>query len=108
MTTTATSFPLSKHTGGGGATPTFSGWLVYLQFTCEVTLPLSPMSFPPTAPFTGFPAPGCWAGATTPAFSGRLVCLQFHEGLPLPPFSAQGALPSLLCVFFIFIVIVYY
>jgi hypothetical protein len=37
MTPTVTSFPLSKHTGGGDATPTFSGQLVYLQFTWEVT-----------------------------------------------------------------------
>jgi hypothetical protein len=43
MTTTATSFPLSKHTGGGGTTYAFSGWLVYLQFMWEVGLPLSPV-----------------------------------------------------------------
>jgi hypothetical protein len=24
--------------------------------------------FPPSATFTSFPAPGCWACATTPAF----------------------------------------
>jgi hypothetical protein len=41
-------------------------------------------SFPPTATFTSFPTPGCWACAATPAFSSRLVYLQFHEGLPLP------------------------
>jgi hypothetical protein len=38
-TTTVTSFPLSKHTGGGGAIPTFSSQLVYLWFTWEVSLP---------------------------------------------------------------------
>jgi hypothetical protein len=63
-------------------------------------------SFPPTTTFTSFPVPGCWACATTPAFSGWLVYLQLHEGLSLPPFSVQGALPSLLCVFFV--VIAYY
>jgi hypothetical protein len=42
-------------------------------------------SFPPTATFTSFPAPGCWTCATAPAFSSLLVYLQFHEGLPLPP-----------------------
>jgi hypothetical protein len=31
-------------------------------------------SFPPTATFTSFPAPGCWACAAAPAFSG-LACL---------------------------------
>jgi hypothetical protein len=33
-------------------------------------------SFPPTATFTSFPAPDCWAIAAAPAFSGRLVYLQ--------------------------------
>jgi hypothetical protein len=37
-TATATSFSLSKHTGGGDTAPAFSGWCVYLQFMCEVTL----------------------------------------------------------------------
>jgi hypothetical protein len=60
-------------------------------------------SFPPTATFTSFPAPCCWAGATTSAFSGWLVYLQFCEGFPLPPFGAQGTLPSLLHVFFVVI-----
>jgi hypothetical protein len=32
---------------------------------------------------------------------GQIVYLQFHEGLPLPRFGAQDALPSLLCVFFV-------
>jgi hypothetical protein len=44
--------------------------------------------------------------ATTPVFSGRLVYLQFCEGFALPPFSTQGAPPSLLHVFFV--VIAYY
>jgi hypothetical protein len=44
-TTTATSFPLSKHTGGGDTAPTFSGLRVYLQFTWEVGLPPSPVEF---------------------------------------------------------------
>jgi hypothetical protein len=58
-------------------------------------------SFPLTTAFTSFPAPGCcWACATAPAFSGWLVYLQFHEGFPLLLFSAQGTLPSLLCVFY--------
>jgi hypothetical protein len=38
---TATSFPLSKHTGGGGTAPAFSGLPVYLQFMWEVGLPPS-------------------------------------------------------------------
>jgi hypothetical protein len=62
-------------------------------------------SFPPTAAFTTFPAPDCWSCASAPTFPSRLVYLQFCEGFPSPLFSAQGAPPSLLCVFF---VIAYY
>jgi hypothetical protein len=63
-------------------------------------------SFPPSATFISFPAPDCWVCAAAPAFSSRLVYLQLHEGFPLPPFfGTQGALPSLLVVFF---VIAYY
>jgi hypothetical protein len=36
---TATSFHLSKHTGGGDTAPAFSGLHVYLLFTWEVGLP---------------------------------------------------------------------
>jgi hypothetical protein len=44
-TTTATSFPLSKHTVGGDTAPAFSGQRVYLQLTWEVGLPPSPVEF---------------------------------------------------------------
>jgi hypothetical protein len=57
-------------------------------------------SFPPTAAFTSFPAPGCWVCATTPAFSGPVCLFTVLWGIPLPCFGAQGAPPSLLCVFF--------
>jgi hypothetical protein len=45
-------------------------------------------SFPPTATFTSFPAPGCRVCAAAPVFSRWLVYLQFHEGFPLPLSSA--------------------
>jgi hypothetical protein len=61
-------------------------------------------SFPPTTTFVSFPAPGCWACAASPAFSSQLVYLQFHEGFPLSPFGAQGALPFLLHVFVVVVV----
>jgi hypothetical protein len=57
----ATSFPLSKHTGKGDTAPAFSGLRVYLQFMWEVGLPPLLWSFPPTATFTSFPAPDYWA-----------------------------------------------
>jgi hypothetical protein len=86
VTITATSFPLSKHTGGGDTAPTFSGWHVYLQFTWEVGLSPLLWSFPPTATFTNFPASGCWACATTPSFSSWLVVRDF----PSPPLGHSG------------------
>jgi hypothetical protein len=104
-TATATSFPLSKHTGGGDTAPAFSGWFIYLQFMWEVGLPPLLWSFPPIATFTSFPTLGCWVCAAAPVFSSPLVYLQFHGGLPSPLFGTQGTPPSLLCVFF---VVVYY
>jgi hypothetical protein len=75
---------------------------MFIYSSCEKwAFPPLLWSFPPTAIFTSFPTPGCWVGATTPAFSSWLVYLQFHGGFPLPPFSTQGAPPSLLYVFFV-------
>jgi hypothetical protein len=45
LTATGTSFPLSKHTGGGDTAPAFSGLRVYLQFTWEMGLPPCPLEF---------------------------------------------------------------
>jgi hypothetical protein len=44
-TTTATSFPLCKHTEGGDIAAAFSGLHVYLQFTWEMGLPPFPVEF---------------------------------------------------------------
>jgi hypothetical protein len=90
MTATATSFPLSKHTGGGDPAPAFSGLHVYLLFTLEVCLLPLLWSFSPTAPFTSFPTPDCWACAAAPVFSGQLVYLQFCEGFPASPLQCSG------------------
>jgi hypothetical protein len=85
---TATSFPLSKHNGGGDTAPAFSGLHVYLHFMWEVGLPPLLWSFPPTTAFTSFPIPDCWACAASPAFFSWLVRdfpslpLQ-HSGCPI-------------------------
>jgi hypothetical protein len=79
----ATSFPLSKHTGGGDTAPAFSGLRVCLQLTWEMGLPPLLWSFPPTATFTSFPTPECWACAAAPA--GWCVCLQLRWEVDLPP-----------------------
>jgi hypothetical protein len=74
---TATSFPLSKHTGGGDTAPAFSDRHVYLQFTWEVVFPPLLWSVPPTAAFTSFLPADCWACAATSAFSTRFVVRDF-------------------------------
>jgi hypothetical protein len=102
LTATATSFPFSKHTGVGDTAPAFSGLCVYLQFTWEVGLPPFLWSFPPTATFTSFPAPGCWACVAPPAFSSRLVVRDF----PFLLFGAQGTAPSLHMSFLLLLLII--
>jgi hypothetical protein len=61
-------------------------------------------SFPPTATFTSFPAPGCWGGAATPAFSSRLIYSSMRD-FPSPHSGAQGTHPlcymSLLLLLFV-------
>jgi hypothetical protein len=57
-------FPFSKHTGGGGATPTFSSWLVYLEFAWESAPPPLRWSFPhDNHCFKVSLLQGFWAGA---------------------------------------------
>jgi hypothetical protein len=55
MIATATTFPLSKHTGGGETVPTFSGLRVYLQFTGKWAFPLSCGVFLPPPLLQAFP-----------------------------------------------------
>jgi hypothetical protein len=91
VTATATSFPLSKHTGGGDTA---------LAFTWEVGLPPSPVEFSFHCHFYKFSPSWLlgWCSAIL-AFSGWHVVRDFLS----PLFGAQGALPSLLCVFFVLI-----
>jgi hypothetical protein len=103
--------PLSKHTVGGGTTPAFSGWLVYLQFVQESAPSPLQWSFSHDSHCYKLSLlQGCWVGATTPAFSGQLVYLQFCEGVPLPH-SPELRAPRRLCYvsfFFLFQLLVYY
>jgi hypothetical protein len=47
-------------------------------------------SFPPTATFTSFPAPGFWACSAAPAFSGPPCLFSVLWGSPLPPLQSSG------------------
>jgi hypothetical protein len=98
---TATSFPLSKLTGGGDTAPAFSGWLVYLQLTWEVGLPPSPVEFSSLCHF--YKLSHSW-------LLGMCCLLPSPASLwgisPPHLFGTQGTPPSLLRVFFV--VIAYY
>jgi hypothetical protein len=52
--------------------------------------PLLLWSFPPSATFTSFPAPGCWACAAAPAFSCLACLFTALWGIPLPPLWHSG------------------
>jgi hypothetical protein len=106
-TATATSFPLSKHTGGGDTAPAFSNRYVYLQLMWEVSLsPLSSGAFLPLPLLQAFPLlVAGWVLPLLPSLAGVFVYSSMRYSPP-PLFGAQGALPSLLCVFFV--VIAYY
>jgi hypothetical protein len=90
MTTTVTSFPLSKHTGGGDTTPTFSGQHVYLQFTWEVGLPSSPVQFSSHHHFYKLSRSWLLGGCRHSCLLRQFVYLHFCEGLPLPPLWNSG------------------
>jgi hypothetical protein len=103
---TATSFPLSKHTGGGDTAPAFSGLRVYLQLTWEAGLLLSCGVFLPLPLLQAFPLliAGC-VPPLLPSPAGLFICSSVRDSPP-PLFGAHSAPPSLLRVFFV--VIVYY
>jgi hypothetical protein len=106
VTSTATSFPFSKHTGGGDTTPAFSCQCFIYSSHGKWAFPPLLCSFPLTATFTSFPAPGCWAYAPAFAFSGRLIYLQFCEGFPLPPSALRAPRPFCYMSFLLLLLII--
>jgi hypothetical protein len=76
-----------------------AGMFIYSSHVKWVFPPLL-WSFSPTTTFTSFPAPDCWACAAASAFSSPACLFTVCEGFPSLFFGAQGAPPSLLCVFF--------
>jgi hypothetical protein len=87
---TATSFPLSKHTGGGDTAPAFWGWCVYLQFTWEVGLPLSPVKFSSLCHF--YRLSWSWLLGICHC-SCLLIYLQFCERFSSPPSALRVPQP---------------
>jgi hypothetical protein len=78
----ATSFPLSKHTGKGDTAPALSGLRVYLQFMWEVGLPPSPLKSSSHCHFHKLSCSWLLGGAAAPASCH--VCLQFTWEVGLP------------------------
>jgi hypothetical protein len=94
----ATSCPLSKHTGGVDTAPTSSGLHVCLQLTCEIFLPpLYCVVFLPPPLSQAFPL----------LIAGRMPLLLHYSSRKdsLPPiFGTQCSPPSFQCVFIVFFV----
>jgi hypothetical protein len=91
-TATATSFPLSKHTGGGDTAPAFLGLCVYLQFTWEVGLPPSSVEFSSHRLFYRLSC--SWLlGVYCSSYLLQMACC---EGFPLPSSSVLRA-PCPIC-----------
>jgi hypothetical protein len=93
MLATVARLPLSKHTGGGGATPAFSGRLVCLFTVCMKEY-LSPTqwSFPHNSHCYKLSLlQGCWAGAATPASPAGLFIYSLCGEVPLRHFPVQHA-----------------
>jgi hypothetical protein len=101
-TATVTSFPLSKHIGGGDTAPAFSGLSVYLQLTWELDLPPSPVEFFSHCHF--YKLSHSWLlGVCHLSCFLQLACC---EGFPLPPLQRSGH-PALFAMC-LFVVIAYY
>jgi hypothetical protein len=102
---TATSFPLSKHTGGGDTAPAFSGRCVYLQFMWEVGLLPSPVEFSSLCHSHKL-SRSCLLGAPlllpSPARPSLFIYSSRRDSLP-PLFHTQGNPPSFLRVFVVLI-----
>jgi hypothetical protein len=102
---TATSFPLSKRTGGGDTA--FSGLCVCLQLMWEVGLPPSPVEF--SSLCHSHKLSRSWLLGARPHShqslfgQAQLVYLQFWEGFPSPNLQHSVCPPSLPCVFIVLI-----
>jgi hypothetical protein len=104
-TATVTSFPLSKHTGGGDTAPAFSGLCVYLQFTWEVGLPPSLVGFSSHHHF--YKLSCSWLlGVCRHSCLLLLACLfTVPWGIALPTSGLRA--PHPLCYVSFFVVVVY-
>jgi hypothetical protein len=82
--------PLSKHTGGGGTTPTFSGRLIY-SLSGEVSLPTSGGAFHTKATVTSFPHSKVagWGPPLLPSPDGLFI-YSLCEGVHLPTLWISG------------------
>jgi hypothetical protein len=82
LSTSATSFPLSKHTGEGDTAPTFLGLCVYLQFMWEVSLHPSPVQFSSHHHFYKLSCSWLLGRAAAPASCHVYLQITWEVGLP--------------------------
>jgi hypothetical protein len=106
VTATVISFPLSKHTRGGGSTPSSPASVFINSSHGKCPFPLYKGAFLTQPLLQAFPRQGCWAGATTPAFFFWLVYLQLCVGLPLPHSSVLRASCPLCCMSFLLLLFI--
>jgi hypothetical protein len=107
VTTTATSFPLSKHTGGGDTAP-LSQACVFIYSSCGkwVFLPLL-WSFPPTATFTSFPTLGCWrVPLLLPSPDGLFIYSSMRDFPSLPSLALRAPCPLCYVPFLLLLLII--
>jgi hypothetical protein len=107
VTDTVTSFPLSKHTGGGGAMPAFSGWCVFLRFMWEVPLPPFPVGLSSHSHFYKVSCSKVSGQVLPllPSLAGLFIYSSVRD-FPSPPLVLRAPLP--LCYVSFFVVVVYY
>jgi hypothetical protein len=100
--------PLSKHTAGGGATPTFSSQLVYLQFMWGEFSPPQ-WSFPHDSQYYKLSCSKV-AGQVLPLLLSlaSLFIYGLSEGVPLPHSPELRAIHPLYYISFFFQLLVYY
>jgi hypothetical protein len=105
-TATAARFPLSKHTGGCGATPTFSGWRVYLQLMWEVSLLPTPVALSSHSHFYKLSCSKVarWVLPLLPSLASLFIYSSMRD-CPFPPLWHSGSSAVfVICLFFVSVV----
>jgi hypothetical protein len=97
VTTTVTSFPLSKHIGVGGATPAFSCQFIYSSHR-KCLLPHSPVELSSHSHFYKIsPLQGCWVGLPLLPPAGLFIYSSMRD-CPSPPLVLRAPTLFAICL----------